>query len=306
MRAAPLLLWIAAATASGQQPQPAVAAPPEQRTSLRVCADPDNLPYSHEDRSGFENRIAELIARDFGLPLEYAWLPDRRGFVRKTMGSGLCDLIVGVPVEFERTMNTRPYYRSSYVLVEPASHANPPRDFADPRLREWRIGVQLVGDDLATTPPGHALARAGAVQNIVGYPIPGEQPAAARIVQALARGELDAAFVWGPQAGYYAKHASVPLRLHYVAPPATLKEQPFAFAIAMGVRRGDKDLRDRLNDFIARRQGDIDRILAEYGVPRLPEHTPSTAGPPQGAGPLRLRRGEEQPAKRAILGEVTQ
>ena len=245
-----------------------------QQAPLRVCADPDNLPYSHEDGSGFENRLAQLVAADFGVPLEYAWLPDRRGFVRKTMGSGLCDLIVGVPVDFERTLNTRPYYRSSYMLVERAARGSPPRDFTDPRLRQWRIGVQLVGDDLATTPPGHALAQAGATGNVVGFPIPGEEPAAARMVKALARGELDAAFVWGPQAGYYAQRAGVPLQLHYVRPPASLKEQPFSFAIAMGVRRGDRALRDRLDDFIARRQPDIDRILADYGVPRAQEQAP--------------------------------
>jgi mxaJ protein len=245
-----------------------------QQAPLRVCADPDNLPYSHEDGSGFENRLARLIASDFGVPLEYAWLPDRRGFVRKTMGSGLCDLIVGVPVQFERTMNTKPYYRSSYMLVERAAAGEPPRDFADPRLRRWRIGVQLVGDDLATTPPGYALAQAGAIDNVVGFPIPGEEPAAARMVQALARGELDAAFVWGPQAGYYAQRAGVPLQLHYVRPPQALKEQPFSFDIAMGVRRGDRALRERLDDFIVRRQADIDRILADYGVPRTQEQAP--------------------------------
>jgi mxaJ protein len=240
-----------------------------QPHALRVCADPDNLPYSHSDGSGFENRIAQLVARDFGLPLEYAWLPDRRGFVRKTLGAGLCDLVMGVPAEFERTANTVPYYRSAYVLVEAAGDASPPRSFADPRLRQWRLGVQLVGDDFAATPPGHALAQAGAVNNVVGFPIPGEQPAAERIVQALARGELDAAFVWGPQAGYYALHSARPLQLHYVAPPEGLHGQPFAFDIAMGVRRGDRALRERLDDFIARRQPDIDRILAEYGVPQL-------------------------------------
>jgi mxaJ protein len=273
MRRAALGLFVLAAAAAGAQEPRRQALPSQepQRQALRVCADPDNLPYSHQDGSGFENRIAQLVAADFGVPLEYAWLPDRRGFVRKTMGAGLCDLIVGVPADFERTLNTRAYYRSSYVLVEPESHPSAPSDFSDPRLRRWRIGVQLVGDDLATTPPGHALAQAGAVDNVVGYPVPGVQPAAARIVQALARGELDAAFVWGPQAGYYAMHAGVPLRVRYVPPPATLREHTFSFAIAMGVRRGDRALRDRLDDFIARRQGDIDRILAAYGVPRLPE-----------------------------------
>lgn len=242
--------------------------------ALRVCADPDNLPYSHEDGSGFENRIAQLLAQDFGMTLEYAWLPDRRGFVRKTMGAGLCDLIVGVPVQFERTLNTRPYYRSSYVLLERDGLGAPPADFADPRLRQWRIGVQLVGDDFATTPPGHALVQAGAVDNVVGFPVVGERPAAERIVQALSRGELDAAFVWGPQAGWYAKRAAPPLQVHAVAPPSTLRGQPFSFAIAMGVRRGDQALRERLDDFIVRRRADLERILDDYGVPRVAEARP--------------------------------
>ena len=271
MKRAAIVLMLAAGAAVAAHAQPA---PEPSRPALRVCADPDNLPYSHAQRSGFENRIAQLIADDFGLPLEYAWLPDLRGFVRKTLGAGLCDLIVGVPVGFERTLNTRPYYRSSYMLVERDADATPPRDFADPRLRRWRIGVQLVGDDLAATPPGHALALAGATDNVVGFPIAGEQPAAARIVQAMARGELDAAFVWGPQAGWYARRCAAPLQLHYLPPPATLEAQPFSFAIAMGVRRGDQALRDRVDDFIARRQGDIDRILAEYGVPRFPLEVP--------------------------------
>jgi mxaJ protein len=260
-----LLFVFAALVAATAQAQP---------QALRVCADPDNLPYSHQDESGFENRIARLIASDFGLPLEYAWLPDRRGFVRKTMGAGLCDLMVGVPVEFERTANTKPYYRSFYVLVETAGDASPPRTFSDPRLRRWRLGLQLIGDDFAATPPGHALALVGAVDNIVGFPIPGEQPAAERIVQALARGELDAAFVWGPQAGFYALRSARTLQLHYVAPPAGLHDQPFAFDIAMGVRRDDQALREKLDDFITRRQPDIDRILAEYGVPRRESSVP--------------------------------
>lgn len=265
-RLAVVAFALAAAAALAQPAAPAPASA-SAAGALRVCADPDNLPYSRQDGSGFENRIAQLIASDFGLPLEYAWLPDRRGFVRKTMGAGLCDLIVGVPVSFERTLNTKPYYRSSYVLLDAASHGAPPESFADPRLRQWRIGVQLIGDDFATTPPGYALADAGAVDNVIGFPLAGATPSAARMVEAMRKGELDAAFLWGPQAGFYARQLAVPLRLHYVPPPATLKGMPFSFAIAMGVRRGDTALRDRLNDFIARRQGDIDRILAAYGVP---------------------------------------
>ena len=263
MKGAALLLALAAGAASAQSAAPA----------LRVCADPDNLPYSREDGSGFENRIARLVAEDFGVALQYTWLPDRRGFVRKTLGAGLCDLIVGVPVQFERTLNTKPYYRSSFVLVQPAGQ-EVPRDFADARLKQWRVGVQLMGDDFATTPPGYALMQAGAAGNVVGFPLPGEQPAAARMVQALAKGELDAAFVWGPQAGYYAQRAGRPMQMHYLPPPPMLREQPFAFAIAMGVRRGDTQLRDRLDDFLVRRRADIDAILDEYAVPRVEEKAP--------------------------------
>jgi quinoprotein dehydrogenase-associated probable ABC transporter substrate-binding protein len=242
--------------------------------TLRVCADPDNLPYSRADGAGFENRIAELVAADFGLPLEYAWLPDRRGFIRKTLGAGLCDLVIGVPAGFERTLNTRPYYRSSYVLVQGMGSGPELRGFDDPRLRQWRLGVQLVGDDLAATPPGHALAQLGVTDNVVGFPLAGSEPAAARMVAALARGELDAAFVWGPQAGYFVRASAAPLRLQRVMPPSRAQPQRFEFAIAMGVRRGDFALRDRLDALLLRRQGDIAGILADYGVPLLDERSP--------------------------------
>lgn len=242
--------------------------PPPHPDVLRVCADPQNPPLSSADLRGFENRIAMLIAQDWGVPLRYAWLPDRRGFVRKTMGAGLCDVILGVPVGFERTATTQPYYRSSYVLVDRASAEAPVASFDDVRLRQWRVGVQLIGDDLAASPPGYALARHGAVDNVRGFPIPGEEPSAARMVQAIERGELDAALVWGPQAGWFAKNASVPLRITAMAAPADLPRAiRFDYAIAMGVRRDDTALREALDDFIRRRQPEIDRILAEYAVP---------------------------------------
>jgi mxaJ protein len=250
------------------------AAPPSpeapQPQALRVCADPDNLPYSSEDGSGFENRIAQLLADDMKLPLQYEWLPDRRGFVRKTLGARLCDVIIGVPVGFERTATTQPYYRSSYVFVQRAAGASPVRSFDDPRLARMRLGVQLIGNDLAASPPGYALARHGYTANVRGYPVPGEQPAAARIVEAVASGELDGALVWGPQAGYFAAHARVPMRVGVLPAPAEAAGLPFEYSIAMGVRRGEPQLRERLNDFISRRQADIDRILAQYAVPRVP------------------------------------
>jgi mxaJ protein len=261
----------AAAAAAAATTNPAAPA----KTALRVCADPDNLPYSSEDGSGFENRIARVIADELELPLQYTWLPDRRGFVRKTLGAGLCDVIIGVPVGFGPVASTHPYYRSSYVFVqrEPGEGSAPLASFDDARLASLRIGVQLIGNDLAASPPGYALARRGAVENVVGYTVYGDGPPAARMIDAVAKGELDAAVIWGPQAGYFATHAGVSMRVTRAPSPSDLASMPlaipFEFSIAMGVRRSDLALLQRLDNAIARRQRDIDAILDEYNVPRV-------------------------------------
>ena len=242
----------------------AAAAPARE---LRVCAEPDNLPLSHENGSGFENRIAEVVAAEMGADLRYAWLPMIRGFVRKTMGEGLCDVIIGVPRGFERVMATKPYYRSAFVFVD-GPRARGIETFDDPRLARMKLGVQLIGNDLAATPPGHALARAGYSDNVRGYTVTGDGPAAERMVGAVARGDLDAALVWGPQAGYFAARSHQPVEVRLARAPADLEGQPFEFDISMGVRRGDKALRDELDAIIERRRADIDAILASYHVPR--------------------------------------
>ena len=246
----------------------AFAADDEGR-SLRVCADPANLPYSDRAERGFENRIARLVAAELGARLEYAWQPLGRGFVRKSLGSGACDVLVGVPAGLERVLTTRPYYRSGYVFVNRADAPRPLVSFDDGRLRELRIGVQLIGDDLAATPPGHALARRGAVERVVGYPVFGELPAAARAEADLAAGRLDAALLWGPQAGYFAARGPVPMRLTAARAPAGLA-MPFTFAIAMAVRQEDRALQAELDAVLARRAFDIAAILDDYGVPRWP------------------------------------
>jgi mxaJ protein len=232
---------------------------------LRVCADPDNLPYSHQDESGFENRIASLAAQELGAKLVYLWHPQQRGFVRKTLGADLCELWIGVPSGFERVLTTKPYYRSGYVFVFPKTSVL--TSFDDARLRKLRIGVQLPGNDLAATPPGHALAVRGAIDNVVGFPVMGEGHAAQRIVEAIAKGELDAGLVWGPQAGFFASRRH--LQVSKATAPPELSGMPFEFSISMGVRRGAQALRDELDGVIARRQTDIDAILAEYAVPRV-------------------------------------
>ncbi len=231
---------------------------------LRVCAEPDNLPFSRADESGFENRIARVLAEELGVGLRYTWAPQRRAFVRKTFGEGACDVWMGVPARFERMLTTKPYYRSTYVFVYGPT---PLTSFDDGNLQTLRVGVQLPGDDLAATPPGHALALRGAVNNVVGFTIYGERPVSERMVAAIAAGKLDAALLWGPAAGFFA-HA---MRLH-VAPakaPPELAALPFEFSIAVGVRKGENALRDRLDGALARRKREIEAILDEYSVPRV-------------------------------------
>jgi mxaJ protein len=246
----------------------ALCAPGAAARELRVCADPDNLPYSHEDGSGFENRIAAIVAEELGATVAYTWFPQRRGFIRNTLNAGRCDVIMGVPTDFELALTTRPYYRSTYAFVFRADTAAPYRSIDDARLKTARIGVQLIGDDLATTPPAHALALRGIVKNVSGFPVYGERPQAERMVEALARGELDVALVWGPQAAYYARRERVPLALSPVRQASDISGVPFEFSMSMGVRKADAALKSELDRVIEARRDDFDRVLRDYGVPR--------------------------------------
>lgn len=252
-----------------------VVVPPAFRDSggvrvLRVCSDPNNLPFSNERGEGFENRIAEVVARDLGARLEYTWWAQRRGYVRNTIAAGLCDVMIGVPTGLDRVLATRPYYRSTYTFV---SREDGPRiaSFDDSLLRHVRVGVQLIGDDFANTPPAAALSQRGIIDNVRGYTVFGDyhQPnPPSRIVRAVSDGEVDVAVVWGPLAGYFARRSAVPLRVVPVSPEIDVPYLPFVFDIAMGVRHGETALRDTLDAVILRRRGEIDRILADYGVPR--------------------------------------
>jgi quinoprotein dehydrogenase-associated probable ABC transporter substrate-binding protein len=231
---------------------------------VRFCVDPDNLPYSDASGAGFEVQIARIVAADLHARAEFVWLLPRRGMVRKTLGAGVCDVIPGVPVGLERVLATHPYYRSTYAFV--TRHAGP-ASFDDTRLAHARIGVQLVGEDLAATPPGHALTAHGVIDNVRGYAVYGDGPAARRMVEALAAGELDTAIIWGPQAGYFARHAGVALEVHATTAPAWLHGIPFEYSIAMGVKRGNAELRDEIDGALARRRDEIRAVLAGYGVP---------------------------------------
>jgi mxaJ protein len=240
-------------------------------SALRVCADPNNLPFSNQRQEGFENRLATVLAADLGARLEYTWWPQRRGFVRSTLDARLCDVVMGVPHRYDRTLTTQPYYRSTYVFVARRDRHLELHSLDDERLRGLRIGVQLVGGDFANSPPAHVLSARGLTRNIVGYSVTGDyaQPnPPARIVDAVARGDVDTALVWGPLAGYFAKRSTIPLELDTVAPDRS-PALPFAFDISMAVRTGDAERLRVLEDFIERRRRDIDAILLDYGVPRV-------------------------------------
>jgi mxaJ protein len=255
---------------------PGVAGPP-----LRVCADPNNLPFSNSAGEGFENRLAELVAESFGTRVQYTWWAQRRGFFRNTLKAGACDLVVGVPSALDMLLTTAPYYRSIYVFVTASDRSLDIRSLDDARLKELRVGVQLVGDDGANTPPAHALARRGIVGNVVGFTLYGdyrEPSPPSRIVRAVADGQIDVALAWGPLAGYFATRVGRPLEVVPLEPEVDEPFLPFAFDISMGVRRGEEAFRARLDEILDRRRGEIDRILADYAVPRVDHGAIASAG----------------------------
>jgi quinoprotein dehydrogenase-associated probable ABC transporter substrate-binding protein len=239
---------------------------------LKVCADPNNLPFSNAAGAGFENQLAELVAGELGKHVTYTWWAQRRGFVRNTLNAGQCDVVMGVPVDYELVETTRPYYRASYVFVSRADRKLDVVSIKDPRLQHLKIGVHLIGSDGANTPPAQALGQRDIVQNVVGYMIYGdyrEPNPPARLIEAVEKGDIDIAAVWGPLAGYAAKTSAVPLTIAPMADTEDFAPLRFQFDIAMGVRNGDHALRARLDDIIARKQSDIRALLASYGVPMV-------------------------------------
>jgi mxaJ protein len=244
---------------------------------LRVCADPNNLPFSNERGEGFENRIADLAARRLGSPLQYYWLPQRRGFIRSTLGAGSCDVVMGMLSVSggrgdgrSRVLTTKPYYRSSYVFVSRQERHLNVSSFDDLRLRHWRIGIQLTGDDYGNPPPAQALASRNILENVRGYTVYGDyskpNPQSNTIVAVL-DGTVDVAIVWGPIAGYFGHQAGAPLDVTAVTPQQDGPNLPLAFNISMAVRADDEPLAHALNTVIAQNSEDVRRILDEYHVP---------------------------------------
>jgi len=249
---------------------------------LRVCADPNNLPFSNDKREGFENKIAEVIARELGADVSYTWWPDRRGFIRNTLRAERCDVVMGVPNGYDLVRWTTPYYRSTYVFLYAKDGEFRVRSWDDPVLRRARIGV------VAATPPGDALVRKGLIRNVVSYrltiDLTAEHPG--QIVEDVAAGRIDVAVVWGPIAGYFAKAQRVPLDVVPV-PEIPDLAVPFTYEISMGVRKADVDRQRELEEILDRNHVEVRKILEAYGVPMVD-------------GPL-VRKPEE--LKRGVVGE---
>ena len=242
----------------------------QTKGQFRVCADPENLPFSNRKQEGFENRIADLMAKELGASTSYIWWGQRRGFIRNTMNAtleeGRCDVVIAVPQGYDLVRTTKPYYRSTYVFVYPKGKGPQITSLDDPILKKLRIGVHLLGDDYTNPPPVHELSKRGVVGNLVGFSTfySSENPPS-NIIDAVASGKIDVAIVWGPAAGQFAQRQRVLLAL--VPVPSGKGDLPFEFDISMGVKRGNEALRARLEKVLDAKHTEITKILQDYGVP---------------------------------------
>jgi len=283
--AAFLLLGALTSPVDAQGLRPNIAKP----GVIRVCADPDNMPLSNQKGEGFEQKIAELIAKEWNAKIEYAWWPVRRGFFARALNGRYCDIAIQAPALFDMAGVTKPYFRSGYVFVTRKDSGLDLKSLADPRLKKLKIGVNLLNSDAENTPPAMALSRYGVVGNLVGYSTfytDTERPE--DIVNDVAKKKTDVAIVWGPLAGYFAKLSPVPLSLQPLAERDSLSDYPFRFNIGMGTRRRDRGLRDSLQAVLDRRGPEIQAILKQYGIPLFPITAPARQGEepkPTGAAP---------------------
>lgn len=236
---------------------------------LRVCADPSNLPFSDDKGGGFENALATFVAETLGRQsIAYSYFPQATGFVRMTLGANVCDIIMSYPQGDELVQNTNAYYRTAYSLVVPKGGDLDGVDvLEDPKLKGKVIGV------VAGTPPGTYMARAGLIGKARGYQLMVDtrrENSASKMIADLDKGEIDAAVLWGPQAGYYARESEK----EYTVTP--LVKEPdngpdMIFRITMGVRVADQEWKRTLNDLIRDHQAEINEILLSFGVPLLDE-----------------------------------
>lgn len=235
---------------------------------LRVCADPNNMPFSNEKGEGFENKLAALIAFKLDMQVVYTWLPQVTGQIAKLPGNGQCDILMGYAQGTGLVEDTNPYYRTSYVLIyrQDDQGLAGVENLSDDRLKSKKIGI------LARTPPASIMAMNGLMANAKSFEVNADRTSgspAEDVIAAVASGEIDAGILWGPLGGYYAQRSKVPLALVALvkekAGPSTI------YGITMGVRPDEPEWKHKLNKLIAENQGDINAMLREYNVPLLDE-----------------------------------
>ena len=237
--------------------------------TLRVCADPNNLPFSNDKQEGFENKLATLLSGALHETLTYEWWVERDNLVKNTLNANRCDVLLGVPVHFGDVLTTVPYYRSTYVFVYRRDRQLNLNSLYDPALQRLRIGMHVLGNGLA--PPDELLAHQGIRSNVIGYSTRagyGEPNPPAKLIDAVENKEIDVAIVWGPLGGFFALNQPAPLVVTPVT-PNHFGPVPFTFEIAMAVRNGNTQLRDRLNEALTNKAKEIRAILASYGIPQL-------------------------------------
>ena len=250
------------------QPPAAMAASAEavDHTAFRVCADPNNLPFSNDKGGGYENKIAELLAKDLGVPVQYTYYPDSVGFIRNTLRARKCDIVIGEISGSDLVQNTNPYYRSSFSLVYRKDSGITVNSFDDPALRSLQIGV------IAGTPPTTIMAMKGLLANVHSYQLYVDTRFDAPprdLVNDVAAHKIDVGILWGPIAGYYAKQQSTPLTV------VPLKSEgspiPLDYRITMGVRFNEPEWKRQINALLGKERDAINKILLDYGVPLLDE-----------------------------------
>ena len=276
-------LSLTASSAIAQNAAPAPAAPAQE--VLRVCVDPDNLPFSDKEGRGFENRIAAIIGSAWNRRVEFAWWPVRRGFFTRGLNGRYCDVAITAPSQLDMAAVTLPYFRSAYVMVYRKDSGLELTSLDDPALKRLRIGVNLLNADSENTPPAMALSAHGIVGTLVGFgTFYSDSTRPEDIINAVINRTIDVAIVWGPLAGYFAQRSPVPLVLNPILQD-TLSGIPFAFDISMAVRRRDRALRDSLQIVLDTHQSEIQAVLREFGVPLLPlspDTSRGAAGKPPG------------------------